>query len=714
MATLEKIRNKAALLVTAIGIALVAFIVGDLFTGGQAWWQQSQNKVVVINGERISYETFQKNVNDLTEIYKLQTGQGSLPSEYYQQINTQVYDNLVRETLVTEEADKLGMTVSVEELTDMVSGDNISPILQQMPFFRNQQTGEFDKNMLINFVNTVASIEDGAQGQMMSQDLLQARQFWMFWEKTIKKQRLEDKYTTLLSRAIMPNKLDINDNYEGGKVNTDFAYVRQSLRTVPDSIVNVSSAEVSALYNKIKDTRYKQGETRSVKYFYVDILPSEADYQDAEKEMNSMREEFATTTEIGDFVNLGSETPYIDAYVAVSNLGADERQFAESGIVSDVYGPYLENDEYKMFRLMGRMNGPDSIQARHIMISIQNEAQALTLADSLVNVLKNKKGNFAELAEQFSIDRNSAANGGNLGWFTEITALRNVGQVFKNACFEAKLKTYFTVRTDYGIHVVEVTDKSKDVLKANIAEYSISVTPSSRTIQSTYSRVNQFVANNNKLDLLEKNASENGFNLQSATRLATSDAVLGNIQNARQAVRWAFHAKIGSVSEIFEIDNKFLVVALAGETPAGYTPLAQVEPFLRNEIANEKKGAKIVDDLKAKGITSIDGYAKEMASSVDTAKFVNFNTSRIAGLGTEAVLSGLAPYVKENSLQGPVAGKNAVYVFNVYNKNTSEAPFNAEEEKRTLENTMTYRMQYQAMEVLKNRAKIEDNRVNFY
>ena len=202
MAVLVTIRNKSGLLITVIGIALFAFIIGDLFSGGQTLWRQTQNKVVVVNGEKIDYETFFKNVNDLTEIYKLQMGQNNIPSEYYQQINNQVYDNLVRETLISEEADKLGMTVSTEELTDMVSGDNISPLLQQMPFFRNQQTGQFDKTMLINFINTVASVEDGADGAAASAELRQARQFWMFWEKTIKKQRLEEKYTTLLSKEI--------------------------------------------------------------------------------------------------------------------------------------------------------------------------------------------------------------------------------------------------------------------------------------------------------------------------------------------------------------------------------------------------------------------------------------------------------------------------------------------------------------------------------
>ena len=249
---------------------------------------------------------------------------------------------------------------------------------------------------------------------------------------------------------------------------------------------------------------------------------------------------------------------------------------------------------------------------------------------------------------------------------------------------------------------------------ANIAEYSISVSPSSKTIQSIYSRVNQFVANNNSLKALEDNASQNGFNLLSSTRVSTGDITLGSINNARQAVRWAFNSKVGSVSEIYEIDNKFLVVALVGETPAGYTPLANVETLLKSEIANEKKGAQLVADLKAKGLTSLDAYAKEMKSTIDTAKFVNFNTSRITGIGSESVLSGLAPFASVNKVEGPVAGKSAVYVLNVFNKSESEAAFNAVEEKNSLESAMTYRIQYQAMEVLKNKAVIEDNRVSFY
>ncbi|MEG1616588.1 MAG: SurA N-terminal domain-containing protein [Bacteroidales bacterium] len=713
MATLEKIRNKAGLLVTVIGFALFAFIIGDLFSGGQTFWRQSQDKVVTINGEKISTEAYQKNIEDLTEIYKLQSGQTTLPAEYVQQINQQVYENLVREALIGEEAAKIGMIVSKEELADLVSGDNISPILQQMPFFKNPQTGAFDKSLLLNFIQTVVSIEDGAQGAAASQQLQQARQFWLFWEKNIKKQRLEEKYTTLLSKAIMPNSLDVKAQFEGGKTSADFAYALQSLSTIPDSAVTVSKSEIKALYDKVKEARFKQGESRSVKYFAVDILPSEEDYKNASDEMEKARQEFAASTDIADFVNLNSEVPYFDAFVAVRSMPADEKQFVENSQVNEVFGPYLENDMYKMYRLIAKTSAPDSVKARHIMIPIQDEAQALTLADSLLNVL-NKGGDFAALANEFSVDRNSAANGGDLGWFTEMAALRGISLEFKNAAFEAPLKKYFTIRTNYGIHIAQVTERTKDVPKAKVAEYVLNVTPSSRTFQRLYADINQFIATNNTLAKLEENASEKGYNLLSNTNLPASAYALGTINNARQAVRWAFMNKPGTISEVFEIDNRFVVMAVVGETPAGYASLEQVEPILRRELAATKKADKIMADLKAKNLSSLDAYAQAMGSKVDTAKYVSFNTGRITGMGVEPVVSGSAPYVAVNQLTGPLAGKNSVIVYSVYQKNENETPFDAAAEKASLEGNWTYRIMYQTMEVLKNHASIEDNRVSFY
>ncbi len=707
MATLEKIRNRSGLLVSVIGFALLAFIVGDMLNGSQSFIRQSHDKVVEINGKKVTTEEFQKAVSDLTEVYKMQTGQSSLSAEYMQQINTQVYDNFVRQILMNDEAAKIGMTVSSAELQDLVSGDNISPMVQQMPFFINPETGAFDKALLMNFLQVV--LMDGP----ITPEMQQARTFWLFWEKNIKNQRLEEKFNNLLASAMAPNSLDVKAQYEGGKTSADFAYVMQSLSTVPDSMVTVTNAEVKALYDKVKDTRFKQGQTRAVKYFYTDIAASEQDYTEAEASVEEVRDEFGTVEDIASFVNLNSDVPYVDAFVAVSKFTPEEQQFIVTASDNQVFGPYLEDEAYRMYRVVAKTTSPDSVEVRHIMLPVQDEAVAVALADSLVNVLK-KGGDFEALAAQFSVDTRSAQNGGSLGWFTELDATRGIGAEFRDAAFAAKKNSIFKVRSKYGMHVAEVVDITKPVEKAKVAQYAINVTPSSRTTHDLYSKISAFIATNNNLKAIEENASENGFNVLTNSRVQTTDYNLGVIKDARNAVQWAFHNKVGTVSDVKEIDNKFVVLVVTGETPEGYTPLAQVQDALRFELIREKKADMIAKGLEAKSLTSLDAYATAMDSRIDTAKFVSFNTPRITGIGTEPILNGSAPYVSENTLTGPLAGNNAVYVFSVYEKEENEAPFNEEAELQTMTSNWNYRTMYQSMAVLQSEANIKDFRINFY
>ncbi len=707
MATLEKIRNRSGLLVSVIGFALLAFIVGDMLNGSQSFIRQSHDKVVEINGKKVTTEEFQKAVSELTEVYKMQTGQSSLSAEYMQQINAQVYENFVSQTLMNEEAAKIGMKVSSAELQDLVSGDNISPMIQQMPYFVNPETGAFDKALLMNFLQMV--LMDGP----VSPDMQQARTFWMFIEKNIKNQRLSQKFNTLLTSAVKPNSLDVKAQFDGGRTNADFAYVMQSLSTVPDSMVTVTNSEVKALYNKVKDARFKQGQTRAVKYFYTDIVASEQDYEDTEASVEEVRDEFATVDDISSFVNLNSDVPYVDAFVAVSKFTPEEQQYIATATDNQVFGPYLEDEAYRMYRVVGKTTSPDSVEIRHIMLPVQDEAVAVALADSLVNVL-NKGGNFDALVAEFSVDNRTAQNGGSMGWFTEVDATRGLGAEFRDAAFAAKKNSTFKVRSRYGMHVAQVVDATKPVEKAKVAQYAINVTPSSRTTHDLYSDISAFIATNNNLKAIEENASENGFNVLTNSSVKTTDYNLGVIKDARSAVQWAFHNNVGTVSDVKEIDNKFVVMVVTGETAEGYTPLAQVQDGLRFELLREKKAAIIAKELEAQSLTSLDAYATAMDSRIDTAKFVTFNTPRITGIGSEPILNGSAPYVSENTLTGPLAGNNAVYVFSVYDKEVNDVPFDQKAELDLMTSNWNYRTSYQSMAVLQSEADIKDFRINFY
>ena len=712
MATLEKIRSKAGLLVLVVGVALFAFIIGDFLNSGSTYFRQSQEKIAEVDGVVIKIQEFQNRVDEMNEMYKMQTGSTSLPEEYQTQIRQSVFDGMVQEIVLNEATSDLGLTVSPEELFDMVQGENISPMIQQMQMFVNPQTGAFDKAALLNFLKTIDTENIASYPADQQAQLLQARQFWMFWEKNIKRQRLEQKYTTLLSKAVSANKLDAKDAFDASAVSSDMVYAMQSYSTIPDSTIQVSKSEIEKLYNQRKEL-FKQKESKVIKYISVDIRPSQEDYDNASAEIEALKKELATTTRVADLVAENSEIPYVDAFFSENALDPEMKQFVKTAAVGDIYGPVFENDKYRMFKLVDKTVAPDSVNVSHIMLAnTGDEAAVQAKADSLLTVLKDG-GDFAALAKEFSVDQ-AAERGGELGWFTEATALRGVNEDFKNTVFSTAVNGYAIVKSAYGTHIVKVTDKTANVDKYKVADIDMTVSPSTKTYGNIYNELNQFISKNRDIDKLDDAAKEAGYNLLSNVTVTTNDQVLGTIRNSRPVIRWAFQNGKGSISEIFECDNKFVIAAVQGTLPEGYRSLESVTPMLRSELVAQKKGEQISQALAAKNLTSVDAYAQAMGASVDSVKFVNFSTRRIAGIGVEPKLNAMVSLAQKGQVSAPVAGNNGVYVFDVYAQNKESKTYDEAAEMKALDASNMYRFSIQAIQSLVNKADVEDNRIRFY
>ena len=712
MATLEKIRSKAGLLVLVVGVALFAFIIGDFLNSGSTYFRQSQEKIAEVDGVVIKIQEFQNRVDEMNEMYKMQTGSTSLPEEYQTQIRQSVFDGMVQEIVLNEATSDLGLTVSPEELFDMVQGENISPMIQQMQMFVNPQTGAFDKAALLNFLKTIDTENIASYPADQQAQLLQARQFWMFWEKNIKRQRLEQKYTTLLSKAVSANKLDAKDAFDASAVSSDMVYAMQSYSTIPDSTIQVSKSEIEKLYNQRKEL-FKQKESKVIKYISVDIRPSQEDYDNASAEIEALKKELATTTRVADLVAENSEIPYVDAFFSENALDPEMKQFVKTAAVGDIYGPVFENDKYRMFKLVDKTVAPDSVNVSHIMLAnTGDEAAVQAKADSLLTVLKDG-GDFAALAKEFSVDQ-AAERGGELGWFTEATALRGVNEDFKNTVFSTAVNGYAIVKSAYGTHIVKVTDKTANVDKYKVADIDMTVSPSTKTYGNIYNELNQFISKNRDVDKLDDAAKEAGYNLLSNVTVTTNDQVLGTIRNSRPVIRWAFQNGKGSISEIFECDNKFVIAAVQGTLPEGYRSLESVTPMLRSELVAQKKGEQISQALAAKNLTSVDAYAQAMGASVDSVKFVSFSTRRIAGIGVEPKLNAMVSLAQKGQVSAPVAGNNGVYVFDVYAQNKESKTYDEAAEMKALDASNMYRFSIQAIQSLVNKADVEDNRIRFY
>ncbi len=681
-----------------IGVALLAFIVGDFLNSGHTFYAMNQSKVAVVNGTNIGVEEFQERVKMRTdELQQMYAQRGmNFPDGYVSRINQEVYAQMVNEILLNEELEKLGIVVSKEELADLLSGDNISPQVRQ--YFTNPQTGEFDRQGLLNFIQVVLDPE--AHGYNTPELLAQIepqRQLWLRLEQQVKQDRAIQKFANLLNRAIMPNKLDIENSFEDSKTSANIAYALQPYTSIADSTIAVSDSELKAEYNKVKES-YKMPERRAIKYIKIDIEPSEADYAKAKETVEMNQSEFAETDDVVAFVANNSDESYDDSFVAISSMPEKMKKFAQSAAVNESSPLEFENDTYTMYRLMDTKVAPDSIKVR--LLSFQPRS---TEIDSVLKVLNNG-GSFAELSAKY--------NGNDEIWLTENMA-SSVGRPFINKVFSETGNGYFKAESLGGDHIVQILSRTAPVKKAKVAAYVLAVVPSTETHTALYNQLSSYSAMNNTAEKFSAGAKEAGYTV-SSYECSAEDYSLPGISDARQAIRWAFNADKGEVSEIFTIDDSFVIAALDNISKEGYTPLEQVKDMLTMQIRNDKKAEKIIADLKAKNLNSLDGYAEAMKAQVDSAKFISFSSPSITGVGYEPVLSGLAPTAETGKVVGPVKGLRGVYVFAVTDKTVSEQPFDAQTETQKLQQNYNYLINSRLMDVLRDKADIKNTMIRFF
>jgi len=316
--------------------------------------------------------------------------------------------------------------------------------------------------------------------------------------------------------------------------------------TIPDSTIVVPESDIKKLYEQRKES-YKQKEGRVVKYLAVDIVPSQEDYSKAAIEIEKVREDLQASENVVDIVSESSEVPYTDVFVSDAALDAEAKVFVKVSEIGTVSTPTFQNDKHRLMKLVAKTIAPDSVKVSHIMLAGNTEAAVASLADSLKTVIKGG-GNFVDLAKEFSVDQRSAENGGELGWFTETTALAGLSEDFKNAIFSAAVNDIVSVKTLYGTHLVKVTEKTSNVEKYKLAVVELNVSPSSKTYSNIYNELNQFISKNNNADKLDDAAKEAGYNLVSNVTITSDNQNLGFIQNSRPVIRWAFENDKGKIS----------------------------------------------------------------------------------------------------------------------------------------------------------------------
>lgn len=703
MATLEKLRNRAGTLVAVvIGLALLAFILGDLFGSGGSLFNRNQFEIAEISGKSVPFQTYQQRVDHITELNKVSRRLNALDEQTTENIREEVWNQLVQENVLTPKYEDLGIEISTTELFDMVQGQNLHPIIRQE--FGNPQTGEVDIAMVDQFLRNLDADPSGFQ-----------RSIWLYLEDIIIRDRQFTKYNNLVRKGLYVTGLQAEKSGAEHSTKVDMSFITSRYSTVSDSLVSVSSAEVSSYYKKNKQ-KYQQQASRDVEYVVFPITPSSDDFKFAEEWMNNIEQDFIQASDPIHFVNINSDTPFSDVFYKLGTLPNDNiNQWAFNAKVGDYLEPIFDGDSYLMARLAKIEFLPDSVKARHILLSssqVKTQDDYNTIkakADSLLQVAK-RGGDFARLAKDYSDDPGSGIQGGDLGWFTEGTMVKP----FNDACFSGKKGDIVLVESQFGLHIIQIQDKGAPTKKVQVAILERNVVPSSKTYQKIYQQASEFAGLNNTSDKFNTAVQELKLSKRLASNLKPLDKRVAGLENPREMIRWAFRENVNAVSSVFEFGDNFVVASLKAVRKEGVAPMDQVVQEIRSELIQEKKAEQIKEKFVAamQGVNSIDEIASGLSLQVQTASGISFTSFSLPAVGFEPVVIANAVYAPEGKLVGPIKGNTGIFMISVNAINTEEV--NKDSEALRLTNLYQSRSMREMYEAIKESANIVDRRSTFY
>lgn len=686
MVTLNTLRNKGgALLAFVIGLALVAFILGDVLSSGSSILSGSKMNVGQIDGETVTYLEYDRVVNQLMEVQRITTGRDGSSEEETEMIREQAWNQMIREKAFNPQIAKLGLSVSDQEMIDMVNGPNISPLIAEM--FKNPQTGFFDPEYM-RYIRQQAAYDE--TGRLML--------FWNYVESETADQSLLFKYKALVDKAAYVTSLEARTIADLQSRTYSARYVVQKYADLADSSVNITDSELRGFFNNHKEM-FRQDVSRDIEYVSFEALPSEEDYAEAEQKINSLAEELRNTSNVQQFISMNSQSAFDTRYYNEEQLVGELGNFALTASAGEIYGPVLSGDQWTIARVADVQSLPDSIRLSNITLPLGQQA----LADSLMGVLR-AGGDFAELARNHSEDVQSAIIGGDIGSLDPQNLVPALASELKGAkTGEVKM----VVMPD-GIYILKVTESVRESDKIQLGILTYNVEPSSNTRNQAFANASRF-ATAVSTSGFDNAVAENSLSKRVAT-LGPNDRTVGGILQSRELVRWAFNGKKGDNSGVMEFGNYFVIAKVNDIRKAGTATFDQAKETVRTILLNRKKGELLADRMQG---GSVESLASSLGTSVLQNDDINFEGFMAPEVGLDPSFpGGVAALSQSGQASKPIVGRIGVYVAQADDIRTEEGNPELQKARLTAEGQqVAFPVAYQSFLELLN---IEDVRYRFY
>ncbi len=682
MAVLGKIRSKGALLVSIIGLGLFAFIAEEAFRSCESTKNNERQQIAEVLGEKLNYQEYQELIDEYTEVIKMTQGQETFNEDELNQIRDMVWNQYIQNMLVANEAKKVGLKVTDDEIRDILN-QGTNPMLMQTPFV-NQKTGRFDANILKQFMSEYKKAQTANPQQ--AEQMRTIYRYWTFMEKNLRQQTLAQKYQTLLASTFISNKVEAKQafNEENIEANIDLGVFAYS--TINDKDVEVSESDIKAKYDELKP-RFKQAEeTRDIKYVSVKVTASPSDRAAATKEVNDYAAQLAATSEPAEIIRKsGSLVAYLGVPVLKNAFPVDIQNQLDSVAVGSTTAmkENTQDNTLNVIKLISKQEMPDSIQYAIVADGKEGEPQWITTA---------------QYQNAPSMDMNT--------------------QAYINALFTTAVGETKALQLTGDTITFKVLDRKGMKTKYLAAVIKKTIDFSKETYSNAYNKFSQYVSANQTVEDLEKAAKKFGYQVMEAPSIRGGQHLIAGIHGSHEALKWVFETEDeNTISPLYECgdNDNLLVMALTKINKKGYLDMndKMIKEYLKSEVIKDKKAEKLMEKAsKAKSIAE----AQKQGAQVAPVNQVTFaSPAFVASTGSaEPALSGAIAGTKNGKFsKTPVKGNGGVYVFTVKDKKNRGMQYN---EKEYMQRQAQRQMQMAGnfMQELYLKAEVKDNRYMFF
>ena len=693
-----------------IGLGLFAFIAEEAFRSCEATKNQQRQQIGEVLGKKINVQEFQALVDEYQEVIKMSQGIDNLTEEQLNSVKDEVWNSFVAEQIIADEASKIGLTVTDEELQNMMK-EGTNPMLLRSPFV-NQQTGRFDVTMLTKFL---ADYKKNTNPQV-AESYQKIFQYWQFIEKQLRQQTLAQKFQVLVNNSMLSNPISAKMAFEGQNQESDVQLASVAYNTINDNDIEVKESDLKAKYDAQKEQFKQTVETRDIKFVSFQVVASSADRKALMATMQDASAKLQSGANAAEVVRKAqSQFPYTGIAATKRAYPSDIAAKIDSMSVGQTSVPFetKSDNTLNVVKLLAKVQAPDSIEYRQIQVGGATVEEARTLADSISTALKGG-ADFESLAQKYGQQ-------GQKQWLTSAmyensNSMDEESKNYLNAINTLAPGEVKNLEFSQGNIVLQVTARRAMVEKYDVAVIKHTIDFSKQTYSDAYNKFSQYVSENKTLEDLEKNAAKNGYQVRERKDLSNAEHYVAGLRSTRETMKWIFDAKKGEVSPLYECGNNdnLLVVALTDIHPVGYRSLDAVKDMVRQEVVRDKKFEKIQANLA--GVASI-AAAKEKGARIDTVRQITFSAPVFvqATGSSEPALSGAVAAAKQGDFsKALVKGNGGAYLFQVLKKAEREGVKYDEKTAETQLRQQAIQATSRFLQELYQKSDVVDNRYLFF